>query len=245
MEQKLRIDILTLFPQMFSGPLTESVLKRAQEKKILEINITNIRDFATDIHKTVDDSPYGGGPGMVMRVDVLDHALQHIVNEGQKITKSKPHIILMTPQGETFTQTLAGTLSHNNWLVIICGHFEGYDERIRSLVNQEISIGDYVLTGGEIPALVVIDSVSRLIPGTIGKNESTHEESFSYQHSSNFKNSRILEYPHYTRPEVYKDSSVPNILLSGNHGEIAKWRQEQAIYRTRSRRPDLLDSKKF
>lgn len=241
MKSKLRIDILTLFPQIFTGPLTESIIKRAQEKEIIDINIVNIRDSATDIHKTVDDSPYGGGPGMVMRVDVLDRALQNIIKEGQKTTKTKPTILLMTPQGEKFSQSIAHSLSKNNWLIFICGHYEGYDERIRPLVNREISIGDYVLTGGELPAMVIIDSVSRLIDGVIGKEMSLHEESFS---SSNSENETILEYPQYTRPEIYNSTHVPSILLSGNHAAIAKWRHDEAIKRTQSRRPDLLNSPK-
>lgn len=225
----MKIDILTLFPEIFTGPFSESVLKRAQDRGVITIKIHNIRDAATDIHHTVDDSPYGGGPGMVMRVDVLDKALQKVITEGDKSTK--PQIILMTPQGQIFNQTKAQTLSKKEWLIIICGHYEGYDERIRNFIDEEISLGDFVLTGGELPAAVITDAIVRLIPGVIGKEASLQEESFEHG---------LLEYPQYTRPEEYKGKSVPEVLLSGNHAQIAKWRHEQAKERTRSRRPDLL-----
>lgn len=224
----MKIDILTLFPNMFTGPLSESIIKRAQINKIIDIKIHNIRDITNDKHHSVDDTPYGGGPGMVMRVDVLDRALDHVK---QSDKNNKPHIILMTPQGSKYDQQIAHTLSEYPWLIIICGHFEGYDERIRTLVNQEISIGDYVLTGGEIAAIALIDSTVRLIPGAIGKNESTHEESFQ---------NNLLEYPQYTRPNEYNNMKVPEILLSGNHQEISKWRQQQAMKKTKEKRPDLL-----
>lgn len=224
----MKIDILTLFPDFFSGPFTESIIKRAQENGIVEINIHNIRDVANDKHHTVDDTPYGGGPGMVMRVDVLDHALEKVRAANPD---EKPHIILMTPQGQTFNQAKAHQLTQEKWLIIICGHYEGYDERIRAYVDEEISLGDFVLTGGEIPAITIVDAVVRLLPGGIGKHESTHEESFQ---------DNLLEYPHYTRPFEYKGEKVPEILLSGDHQKIADWRKEQAIKKTRSRRPDLL-----
>ena len=211
---------------MFEGPFSESITKRAKEKGILDISIHNIREFATDAHKTVDDTPYGGGPGMVLKVDIADQAIQK-VRAGDKNEK----IILMTPQGKKFDQKMAHELAKYDHLVFVCGHFEGYDERIRSLVDEEISIGDYVLTGGEIPAMVVIDATTRLIPGVIGKEESLSEESFSQN---------LLEYPQYTRPEEYKGEIVPEVLKSGNHGEIAKWRHEQALKKTKERRPDLL-----
>lgn len=223
----MKIDILTLFPEMFAGPFDASILKRAKEKQLININIYNIRDFALDPHKTVDDSPYGGGPGMVMRVDVFYNALTKLT----KNKKEKPYVILMTPQGKAFKQKIAEDLSKKQWLIIVCGHFEGYDERIRDYVDEEISLGDYVLTGGEIPAMAIVDSLVRLIPGVVGKENSLSEESFS---------NIILEYPHYTRPENFQNKKVPEVLLSGNHAEIAKWREGQAKFRTAKRRPDLL-----
>lgn len=240
MQPKTTFDILTLFPDMFFGPLSESVLKRAQAKNILAVNIHNIRAWANDPHKTVDDSPYGGGPGMVMRVDVLDRALEDIIKKKSKSIRYKPRIVLMTPQGNTFCQLKAKKLARFPWMIIICGHYEGYDERIRSLVDEEISIGDYILTGGELPAMVLIDSIARLIPGVVGKEVSLHEESFSTTYLHNL----LLEYPHYTRPEVYKNQRVPSVLLSGNHAEIAKWRRQQALFRTKKRRPDLLTAQR-
>lgn len=196
-------------------------MARAQKQKIAEINIHNLRDWATDKYKTVDDKPFGGGPGMIMKVDVLDRALQNF--SGWKI--------LLTPQGKKFNQPLAQKLSRQKNLVLICGHYEGFDERIRSLIDEEISVGDFVLTGGEIPAMVIIDTVVRLLPGVVGKKASLTEESFTQN---------LLEYPQYTRPEKYKNMSVPPVLLSGNHAEIKKWRQKQSKIRTASRRPDLL-----
>ncbi len=225
----MKIDILTLFPNIFEGPLTESILKRAQEKGIIQLNIHNIRDVTNDTHHSVDDTPCGGGPGMVMRVDIVDRALAKLTAD----SKEKSHIILMTPQGIKHNQKLAHQLSEKPWLIIICGHYEGYDERIRSIVDQEISIGDFVLTGGEIPAITIIDTVVRLIPGVVGKIESTHEETFQ---------NNLLEYPQYTRPIEYKDMKVPDILLSGNHAEINKWRKTQAILKTKEKRPDLIDT---
>ena len=218
----MKIDIITLFPRLFDSVFSQSLIFRAQKQKIASINIRNLRDWSTDKYKTVDDKPFGGGPGMVMKVDVLDRALQSLP-AGYKI--------LLTPQGKIFNQALAQKLSGKKHLIIICGHYEGYDERIRSLVDEEISIGDYVLTGGEIPAMVIIDSVVRLLPGVVGKEESLKEESFS---------AGQLEYPQYTRPEEYQGKKVPSVLLSGNHAEIKKWREQQSKLRTSSRRPDLL-----
>ncbi len=217
----MTIDIITLFPKLFESVFAESLIAKAQKQKIAEINIHNLRDWATDKYKTVDDKPFGGGPGMVMKVDVVDRALKNF--SGYKI--------LLTPQGKKFNQDLAQKLSQKRNLALICGHYEGYDERIRSLVDEEISIGDYVLTGGEIPAMVIVDSVVRLLPGVVGKEESLKEESFS---------AGQLEYPQYTRPEEYKGKKVPPVLLSGNHAEIKKWRSEQSKTRTSSRRPDML-----
>lgn len=251
----MRIDIVTIFPQMFRGPLDESILKRAQNKSLVNIHIHDLRQWATDKHKSVDNSPYGGGPGMVMMIEPLYKAVQDLKItsrtvlsvQGQSLTK--PRVILMTPQGKTFNQKKAKELSELDRLIFICGHYEGVDERVREhLVDEEISIGDYVLTGGELPTMVVIDSVVRLIPGVLGKEASLEEESFSIQETRNKKPTRqaqgkqetmLLEYPHYTRPEEFKGWKVPDVLLSGNHAEINKWRKEQAFLRTKQRRPDL------
>ena len=219
----MRIDILTLFPKLFESVFSESLIARAQKQSIAQIEIHNLRDWSTDKHKTVDDKPFGGGPGMVLKVDVVDRALKNF--SGFKV--------LLTPQGKVFNQSIAQVLSREKNLVLICGHYEGYDERIRSLVDEEISIGDYVLTGGEIPAMVIVDTVVRLLPGVVGKEASLQEESFSPAAVG-------LEYPQYTRPEEYQGKKVPAVLLSGNHAEIKKWREEQSKLRTKSRRPDLL-----
>lgn len=227
----MRIDIITLFPEMFTGPLTESIIKRAVSAGAVDIQLHQLRDYATDKHATVDDSPYGGGAGMVLKADVMDRALQSVIE--QRSVDLKPHILLMTPQGRLFKQSVARELSTKPWLIIVCGHYEGYDERIRSLVNEELSIGDYVLTGGELPAMVVTDAIVRLLPGAIGKEASHLDESHEQG---------LLEYPHYTRPEEYQGQRVPEELLSGNHALIAKWRAEQAYQRTRERRPDLIDN---
>ena len=221
----MKIDIITLFPKLFDSVFSESLIKRAQTKKIAAIKIHNLRDWSIDKYKTVDDKPFGGGPGMVLKVDVLDRAIS-----GLRSKIPDPRIILLTPQGQTFNQKIAQRLSSYKNLILICGHYEGYDERIRTLVDEEISIGDYVLTGGEIPAMVIADAVVRLLPGVVGKEASLLEESFSQN---------LLEYPQYTRPEKYKNMSVPPILLSGNHAEIKKWREEQSKARTKMRRPDL------
>ncbi len=240
----MKIDILTLFPSMFEGPFTESIIKRAKENNIIKINIHNIRDITNDKHNTVDDTPCGGGPGMVMRVDVLDRAIERLKDQNPN---EKPHILLMTPQGKTYNQAKAVEFTNHDWLIFVCGHYEGYDERIRTLVDEEISIGDFVLTGGEIPAMAIIDSIIRLLPGGIGKELSAEEESFSSILLENIKieNSKLkiencLEYPQYTRPVEYKGKSVPEVLLSGDHKKISAWRREQAIKKTKLRRPDLL-----
>lgn len=216
-----RIDILTIFPEMFQEVLNYSIIGRAQKKNLVKIKIHNLREWATDKHKSVDDKPFGGGAGMVMKVEIIDRALQSF-KSGYKI--------LLTPQGKTFNQQSAQKLAKFNHLILICGHYEGFDERIRELVDEEISIGDYVLTGGEIPAMVMTDAIVRLLPGVI-ETESLQEESFSQN---------LLEYPQYTRPEVYKKMKVPAVLLSGNHEKIKQWRQEEAKKRTKERRPDLL-----
>ncbi|MCL5411362.1 MAG: tRNA (guanosine(37)-N1)-methyltransferase TrmD [Patescibacteria group bacterium] len=211
---------------MFEGPFSESIIKRAQEKGLVKINVTNIRNFATDRHKTVDDTPYGGGAGMVLKVDVMAKALDSI---------SDGYRILLTPQGKLLNQEMVTQLSKRPHLVLIAGHYEGFDERIREyLVDQEVSIGDYVLTGGELAAVVVVDAVLRHVPGVLGKEESAKKESFS---------NNLLEYPQYTRPEEFQGWKVPDLLLSGDHEKIEKWRQEQALKRTKEKRPDLLTRK--
>lgn len=226
----MRIDILTLFPEMFSGVLGSSILKKAEEIKLVSYHITNFRDFSDDKHKTVDDYPYGGGPGMVLKPQPIFDAVDYIKKINENTT---PRIILLCPQGETYTQQKAMELSQEDHLIFICGHYEGYDERIREyLVTDEISIGDYVLTGGELGAMVIIDSVVRLIPGVLGNNESPIQDSFS---------NGLLEHPHYTRPANFRGMKVPEVLLSGNHEKIAKWRLEQSIKRTKERRPDLIE----
>ncbi len=220
----MKIDILTLFPVMFKGPFDESIVKRAQEKGIIEIKIHDLRQWAKDERGTVDDRPYGGGVGMVIQVDIIKRALNDI-----KQKKSK--VILLTPQGQKFNQAKAKELSKEQNLILICGHYEGFDERIREhLVDEEISIGDCVLTGGELPAMAVTDSIVRLIPGVLPKEEATKYESFS---------ENLLEYPQYTRPEEYNGWKVPEILLSGDHAKIDKWRKEKAVEITQKKRPDL------
>ena len=223
----MRVDILTLFPGMFVGPFDESMLKRAREAGLLQLNLVDIRDFATDRHRTVDDTPYGGGPGMVMKPGPIFAAVE-------AVRSADSRVILLSPQGRLFEQAMAIELSTLPHLVLICGHYEGVDERVREhLVDEELSIGDYVLTGGELAAMVVVDAVGRLLPGVLGAGESTVEESHS---------SGLLEYPQYTRPVEFRGWRVPDILLSGNHAEIARWRRRRALERTRERRPDLLRS---
>ncbi len=229
----MHITILTLFPQMFRGPLEHSILKRATEKKLVTIDLVNIRDFAEDSYKSVDGHPYGGGVGMILRVDVVDKTLQQILSNSPH-NRTKTKIILLDPHGTPYHQEKAEELSRRDHLVLIAGHYEGFDERIRTLVDEEISIGDYVLTGGEIPAMVLTDSIVRLIPGVLSKKDATAFESFS-------GNERILEYPQYTVPVIYKNTEVPKILLSGDHAKIAKWRTEQAKLRTAEKRPDLME----
>lgn len=223
----MKIDILTLFPEMFE-PLKCSILGRAQQNNLIEINLTNIRDFSTDKHKKVDDTPFGGGAGMVMMCQPLFDAINSVKTEGAKI-------IYMSPKGETLNQKMVVSLSKVEHLVIVCGHYEGIDERVIQYFDmQEISIGDYVLTGGELPAMVLVDSVSRYIDGVLSEG-STSEESFS---------NGLLEYPQYTKPRVYADLEVPEVLIGGNHQEIAKWKHEQSLKITKERRPDLLKDKK-
>lgn len=219
----MHFDIFTLFPEMFSGPFSESILKRAQDRGLLSIALHNIRNITTDKHHIVDDYPYGGGAGMVMKPEPVFAAVEAIYQGGP--------IILLTPQGRLFNQQIARSLAQKPRITLICGHYEGVDERIRQhLATDELSIGDYVLTGGELAAMVVVDATSRLIPGVLGGSASTEEES----HSAN-----TLEYPHYTRPPEFRGWRVPEVLLSGNHAEIAKWRRKESLRRTKERRPDL------
>lgn len=227
----MQIDILTLFPEMFVGMFESSILKRAVEQEYINYRLVNFREFADNKHKTVDDYPYGGGAGMVLKPQPIFDAVHSLVKE---IRDYKPRIILMCPQGKRYTQKLAEELSKEKHLIFICGHYEGYDERIRQhLVTDEISIGDYVLTGGELGAMVVIDSTVRLIPGVLGNEESPQKDSFSMG---------LLEHPHYTRPADFRGMKVPDVLLSGNHQLIEEWRQKESLRRTLERRPDLLES---
>lgn len=220
----MKFDVLTLFPEMFE-PLKESVIGKAVQKEQIDINLINIRDFSKDKHKKVDDTPYGGGAGMVMKPDVVYQAYQSIGKD------KKAKVIYMSPQGKTLNQQKVEELSKESHLIVLCGHYEGIDQRVLDkIVDEEISIGDYVLTGGEIPAMVLIDSVSRYVEGVLNQ-ESIREESFS---------NGMLEYPQYTRPEVFEGEPVPEILLSGHHGKIERWRREKSLEMTKKKRPDLL-----
>ncbi len=224
----MRIDILTLFPEFFDSPLDCSIVKRARQTGLLEIALTDIRDHTTDRYRKVDDKPYGGGPGMVMMPGPVFAAYEH----AKALAPEKPRTILLTPQGRTFDQAKAAELSTERRLLLIAGRYEGFDERIRTgLDAEQISIGDYVLNGGELPALVIIEAVLRLLPGALGDDDSARDDSFT---------NGLLEYPHYTRPEEFRGMKVPQILLSGDHARIAKWRAEQARLRTKKHRPDLL-----
>lgn len=231
----MKIDVLTLFPEMFRGPFDESIIRRAQEKNLVEIAVRDLRDWASDKHKTVDDRPYGGGPGMVMMIEPVSKALQDLKSK-------KSRVILLTPQGKVFKQAIAKGLSKSKHLILLCGRYEGVDERIRlHLVDQEISVGDYVLTGGELPAMVVVDAVVRLIPGVLKRQDAVTSESFSEWKMENGKWKVSLEHPQYTRPEKFKNWKVPDVLISGNHAKIEKWRKKQAEKRTQERRPDLIE----
>ena len=223
----MRIDCLTLFPEMFQSPLSYSILKRAQDAGVVGIVLTNIRDFAADSHKKVDDKPYGGGPGMVMMPGPVFDCVEYV----QKLSPEKGRLILLTPQGQKFDQPKAVELSSEKRLILISGRYEGFDERIRvGLGAEQISIGDFVLSGGELAAMVIIDAIVRLLAGALGDENSARDESFS---------EGLLEYPQYTRPEVFRDMKVPDVLLSGNHAKIAQWRRQQALERTKKWRPDL------
>lgn len=227
----MRIDIITLFPEFFDGLKKHSIVGRAIDNEKVELHTHNLREWAVDSYGTVDDHPYGGGPGMVLKVDVM-HATIKAVKEKVKDFDGK--VILLTPQGKVYKQKKALELAKEKNIILICGHYEGFDERIREYVDLEISVGDYVLTGGEIPAMILVDSVSRLLPGVLGDDASSHDESHS---------EGLLEYPQYTRPAKYDNKGVPEILLSGDHPKIDAWRKEQAIIKTQKRRPDLLKTK--
>jgi len=222
----MRIHILTLFPAMFSGPFSESIVKRAVDQGLVEISIYNIRDYTSDRHHVVDDSPYGGGPGMVLKPEPIFKAVEAVRGE------TGMPVILLTPQGKLFSHRVAEELAQNEEMILVCGHYEGVDERVREhLVTDEISIGDYILSGGELAAMVVVDAVVRQVPGVLGSEESVEDDSHA---------KGLLEYPQYTRPQSFHNWEVPEVLLSGNHAEIARWRRTQSLKRTLRRRPDLL-----
>ena len=232
MRTKIQFDVLTIFPQMFPCYLSESIIGRAQKKRLVKINIHNIRDYAMDRHKTVDDKPYGGGPGMILKVEPIYRCLRKIVKREKK--KSRRKIILLSPQGRTFSQKMARRFSELDQIVLICGRYEGFDERVRKLVDEQVSIGDYVLTGGELPAMVLVDAVTRLVPGVVGKEISLAEETFAKK--------GYIEYPQYTRPDIFEfiDRSgkkrklgVPKILLSGDHEKIKEWRGKHTREKTK------------
>jgi len=221
----MRIDVLTLFPGMFAGPMDESIIHRARKNGLLDIRIHNLRDYTHDRHKTVDDRPFGGGPGMLLKPEPIFEALDHLASEDSRV-------ILVSPTGKVFNQAMARELAQCSNLFFISGSYEGVDERVReALVDDELSIGDFVLTNGALPVMVIIDAITRLLPGALGDDSSSQDESFSQG---------LLEYPQYTRPAEFRGMRVPEVLLSGHHAEIAKWRKEQALRRTHERRPDLL-----
>jgi tRNA (guanine37-N1)-methyltransferase len=231
----MKISILTLFPEMFIGPFDHSIIKRAKEKKLIDIEIVNIRNFGIGLHKMVDDTPYGGGVGMVLKVDILHKAIDHVKTTFSKQSSNetkKQLVVLTSASGKPYKQQAAKNFSNLDHLIIVCGHYEGVDERIMNYVDEEISIGDFVLTGGELPAMIITDSVVRLIEGTITEG-ATENESFSLSNS-------LLEYPHYTKPRSYESYDVPEILLSGNHQKIAEWRESKSLEKTKRIRPDLI-----
>jgi tRNA (guanine37-N1)-methyltransferase len=221
----MKIDVLTLFPGMFVGPLDESIIMRARRAGLLELTLHNLRDYAHDRHKTVDDRPFGGGPGMLLKPEPIFEAVETLARENTRV-------VLLSPAGRVFNQAIARELAQLDDLLLITGHYEGFDERVRQeLADDELSVGDFVLTNGALPAMMIIDAVTRLLPGALGDDESSHEESFSHG---------LLEYPQYTRPAEFRGLKVPEVLLSGNHAEIAAWRAAQSRQRTSERRPDLL-----
>lgn len=226
----LRVDIITLFPAMFTGPFGESMTKRAIDRGLLDIRLHDLRDYAHDRHRTVDDYPYGGGAGMVLKPDPLFEAVEAVAGRNQAVPR--PRVILLSPQGRRLTQDGVVRLAAEPWLLLVCGHYEGIDERVRTaLVDEEVSIGDFILTGGELPAMVLVDAVSRLIPGVLGEEESVREESFS---------EGLLEYPQYTRPPEFRGLTVPEVLISGHHEKVRLWRRRESLRRTLDRRPELL-----
>jgi len=229
----VHFDILTLFPLFFESPLRQSIIKRAREAGLVSIGLHNIRDYTTDNHRTADDTPYGGGGGMIMKPEPIFAAVEAILKDkGLGEDSPSPPVILLSPQGRLFTQEIARELSKHSHLILICGHYEGVDERVRQhLVTDEMSIGDYVLTGGEVPALIIVEAVTRLVPGVLGDPGATFEDSHA---------EGLLEYPHYTRPPVFRGHGVPEVLLSGDHAAVIRWRRQQALRRTWERRPDLL-----
>ncbi|PKM76597.1 MAG: tRNA (guanosine(37)-N1)-methyltransferase TrmD [Firmicutes bacterium HGW-Firmicutes-15] len=225
----MKIDILTLFPAMFASPFNESIIERARTRKLVEINTVNIRDYALGRHQQVDDYPYGGGAGMVMKFDVLSRAIGSLKGENSRV-------IYLSPQGKPLDQDTVVRVARQEHLILLCGHYEGIDERIMNLVDEELSIGDYVLSGGELAAMVVVDAVTRLIPGVLGDDNSSQEESFV---------GGLLEYPHYTRPRIYQGEEVPETLLSGHHEQIRLWRKKLSLKRTLIKRPDLLLKREY
>ena len=230
----LRIDVLTIFPKMFHAVLGESIIKRAQKKGVVKINIVDLRDFSKDKHRKVDDKPFGGGPGMVMNVEPFFEAINHIRQKTENRSQ-KTEIILLSPKGKIFNHRLAKKISKYRHMILLCGHYEGIDERVREyLVDEEISIGDFVLTGGELAAMTIIDAVVRLLPGSLGNKDSSRDESFS---------KGLLEYPQYTRPANYKGMNAPEILLSGDHKKIKEWRKAKSLKLTKRKRPDLITQK--
>jgi tRNA (guanine37-N1)-methyltransferase len=227
-----RVDIITLFPQMFAGPLSESLIGKARERGLVDLRIVNLRDFSADEkHKTVDDRPYGGGAGMVIQAEPVYQALKSVGAATKRKSKTRPYVIYLSPQGKKLTQQLAGDLVKRPRLVLLCGHYEGIDERVMDFVDVEVSVGDVVLTGGELPAMVVADAVIRLIPGVVKEAESIAQDSFQ---------AGLLDYPHYTRPAKWRGRTVPDVLLSGNHKNIREWRMKRAREVTLRKRPDLL-----
>jgi tRNA (guanine37-N1)-methyltransferase len=231
----LEINIITIFPNMFKSPFSESILKRAQEKNLIKINLVDLRDFSNDKHKTVDDYSYGGGPGMVLKPQPIYSAIQEIK------LKNKDHyplkVLITSAQGKLFTQKMAKSLSKNRKIVLICGKYEGIDERISKILDaEEVSIGNFVVSGGELPAMLIVDAVSRMVPGVLGKEESMINDSFYNEY---------LDYPHYTRPDEFEGLKVPEVLLSGNHGKIDKWRKKQSLIRTLVRRPEIFANKRL
>jgi tRNA (guanine37-N1)-methyltransferase len=221
----ITFDIITTFPAMFESPLNESILKRAREKGLLHSTIHNLRNYTVDKHQVTDDYPYGGGAGMVMKIEPLVAAIESLRTHASRL-------ILLSPQGKRFDQKEAKRLAHLERIILVCGHYEGIDERIKYFIDEEISIGDYILTGGEVAALVIIDAVTRLIPGVLGEPSSAHDETFT---------DFLLEYPQYTRPRNFRGLEVPEVLLSGNHQEISTWRRQESLRKTLTRRPDLLE----